>query len=238
MRSLDAPQFHPHCNQQSKEWAQAPTLSRHNVESHPSHCSQATALTIQTNSMELSPIWEANGNWDIQEILSILWNWKDHYRVHRKPPLIPILSQMNPVHTFPASSFNIHCNITKLSSEHQEMPEGGATWILMTDWLLPTCSVLGRTTALYMNIVCEHNTHTSAPDDGEWDSLRNTSLPTGCLLDSSCPTSNLYALFFSSTHSTCPVHHILLGLFLFLRSFQRIRSSMRPCVTFCMARSC
>ena len=62
------------------------------------HCCFARG-PLHTYSMDQSPSGEPTGFSASQEIHRLLWNTKVHYRIHNSPPLVSILSQLDPVHT-------------------------------------------------------------------------------------------------------------------------------------------
>jgi len=55
--------------------------------------------------MGQNPSSKSNDSSTRQAMPSVLWISKVHYPVHKGPPLVPILMQMNPIDAFPSYLF-------------------------------------------------------------------------------------------------------------------------------------
>ena len=71
----------------------------------PKDCYSRLEKTLQTNltnPMRQSRSWESRSSSNSREIARISWNPNVHYRVHNSASLVAIVSQINPICTFPS----------------------------------------------------------------------------------------------------------------------------------------
>jgi hypothetical protein len=96
-------------------------LSPNSLWTQPSVDPSNHVSVLRTNFMELSPSRETASCAVTQQLSNSLWNPKIHYRVNNSPPLVPILSQIDLVHTNP--SYLRH-NLLLFTHLHLGLPSG------------------------------------------------------------------------------------------------------------------
>ena len=90
--------------------------------------------------MEQSPSWEANRFSASQEIPRTLCNPKVHYRIHKCPSPVPILSQLDPVHPPHPTSWRFNLILSshlRLGLPSGLFPSGIPSYTLYTPLLSP-----------------------------------------------------------------------------------------------------
>jgi len=119
--------------------------------------------------MDQSAPGKADSSSANEEISSILWISEAHYRIHNSPPLVPVLSQINPIYNTPFNCCNIHFNIKfpfKLRSSKWSLslyPTRATCFahLIFLDFYLP--NIISTTIPVAISSLCIRSTPSAPP---------------------------------------------------------------------------
>ena len=129
-------------------------LTFHNLQRE---CLPMRLIYLRMYFMEQRPSWEANRFGASQEIPRILWNPKVHYRIHKCPSPVPIMSHLDPVCTSTSHFLKIRLNISsllRLGLPSGLFPSGFPTKTLYTPLPSPICATCPAHLILLYFITC------------------------------------------------------------------------------------
>ena len=144
---------------------------------------------LLTYPMVQSPSWEANWFAASQEIPRISRNPKVHYRTHKRPPLVSILGQPNPVHIPTSHLLEIHPNIIHPSTPRSPqwfLPSGFPNKTLYT----PLSSPIRATCPAHL-ILLDFITRTTQPYRGKLSDNARTTHTAGYIRSQGLKTTKL-----------------------------------------------
>jgi len=99
--------------------------------------------TLAANSMTQGPSPKAASSLTSPEFPRILFKPKVHHRVHNSLPVVPVDSQMNPIHSLPSCFIKTHFNIIAPSKWRFYLaPTQRLTKLLLFDWITLTLILL------------------------------------------------------------------------------------------------
>jgi len=120
---------------------------------------------LHTFSMQQSTSWVANRFSASQNIPCILRNPKVHYRSHKCPPPVPVLSQLHQIRTHTSHFLKIHIRAVRLHKATRNLKPSTQSFLCLESWITqcPTTHSPGKVNAATMHAMNAYRAIPSFP---------------------------------------------------------------------------